>query len=425
MSPGIETSSRFGSRLAVLLIAAAALIGACPSDASSVRVPADFYGVNFQRIKDLGPYARELQLKAIVGLGARDIRFNVSWAAIEPLAPTGGTHSYRWGAIDDQIAAMARNGVRAQPTITQTPFWDAQQNLWTTLQCAKARSRAPLSIAPYVDLVKAFARRYGRGGDFWQANPSLPAKPVVRYEIWNEPNLKGGWCPKPQPEHYARMFVDAAAAIRAVDPNAEVMTGGVAAANTSNNGDVLSIADFFARAIAYEPQVARALNAAAVHVYPPTDALQQLGRLAWFRSQLRDGGIADSTPMLVNEIGWATRGGPYPVGESDRADAYSRMASNIARTNCNVDGILPHTWTSPEESTDNPEDWYGIADPTTARPYPSALAYSESAKLMRGELATEAPTTTLMACPGMPLPDADRDGVPDENDYYPLDPSRT
>ncbi|HKH14011.1 MAG TPA: hypothetical protein VKA47_05075 [Solirubrobacterales bacterium] len=55
MSPGIETSSRFGSRLAVLLIAAAALIGACPSDASSVRVPADFYGVNFQRIKDLGP----------------------------------------------------------------------------------------------------------------------------------------------------------------------------------------------------------------------------------------------------------------------------------------------------------------------------------------------------------------------------------
>ena len=101
------------------------------------------------------------------------------------------------------------------------------------------------------------------------------------------------------------------------------------------------------------------------------------------------------------------------------------MASNIARTNCNVDGILPHTWTSPEESTDNPEDWYGIADPTTARPYPSALAYSESAKSMRGELATEAPTTTLMACPGMPFPDADRDGVPDENDYYPLDPSRT
>jgi hypothetical protein len=47
--------------------------------------------------------------------------------------------------------------------------------------------------------------------------------------------------------------------------------------------------------------------------------------------------------MLVNEIGWATRGGPYPVGESDRADAYSRMASNFARTNCNVDGILPHT----------------------------------------------------------------------------------
>ena len=31
---------------------------------------------------------------------------------------------------------------------------------------------------------------------------------------------------------------------------------------------------------------------------------------------------------------------------------------------------------------------------------------------------------TLIACPGMPLPDSDRDGFPDQGDYYPLNPSR-
>lgn len=418
-------TSRLARRGALLAIAILCLLAATPSQASSVRVPGGFYGVNFQRLKDLDPQMRDRQLQAIVGLGVHDVRFNVSWPAIEPLAPTGGVHAYRWGWLDDQIAAMARNGVRPEPTITQTPFWDSQQSLWLTLQCSKARSRAPIAVAPYVDLVGAFARRYGRGGSFWEAHPSLPAEPVVRYEIWNEPNIKGGWCPKPQPELYAKMFVGAASAIRAVDPRAEVTTGGVAAANTSRGGDVIGIADFFARATAYEPGLAATADEAAVHVYPSTDGPQQLERLAWFRSQLRDGGIPDSVPMAVSEIGWATRGGSNPVGESDRADAYSRMTSSFARTNCNVDGVRPHTWTSPERSGNNPEDWYGIADPATGEPYPSALAYSQGVRLMRGELATEPPTATLMACPGMPPPDTDGDGVPDENDYYPLDPARS
>jgi len=43
---------------------------------------------------------------------------------------------------------------------------------------------------------------------------------------------------------------------------------------------------------------------------------------------------------------------------------------------------------------------------------------------MRGQLAKEPPRTTLMACPGMPLPDSDHDGVPDQSDYDPLNPKR-
>jgi hypothetical protein len=173
------------------------------------------------------------------------------------------------------------------------------------------------------------------------------------------------------------------------------------------------------------PQLSSLASGVAVHIYPPVDANKQLERVAWFRDQLRAGGISDSTPMLINEIGWATHGGSAPVSEDDRALAYRNATVNIPRTNCNVMGMLPHTWASPQQNLKNPEDWFGIAGPGTASPYPSALAYSNSIKLMRGELPEEAPTQTLMACEGMPLPDSDGDGVPDQNDYYPTDPTRS
>jgi hypothetical protein len=395
--------------------------------ASNDRVPAGFYGVNFQRIAKLGPAAQDVHLARIASLGIDQVRFNASWAAIEPLAPKNGVDTYRWGAIDQQVAAMARHGIRAQPTLTQPPDWDAVQGTWVDLQCAKASSRSPINTQPYARFVKAFAGRYGRGGSFWAAHPELPNVPVLRYEIWNEPNLKGGWCPRPQPWLYADMFVAASQAIRSVDPNAVVYTGGVAppsGKNAKNHKQYLGVADFFGQATARRPGLNDYMGGAAVHIYPSTDGQKQLDKLAWFRSQLHDGRIADRIPMIVNEIGWATHVGKVPITEDQRAAAYGKMTINYARTNCNVGGILPHTWISPQQSSNNPEDWYGIANPSTGAPYDSAKRYSYGLSLMEGRLSVAPPMQTLMACQGMPLPNSDNDGFPDERDHYPFDAAR-
>jgi Cellulase (glycosyl hydrolase family 5) len=355
------------------------------------------------------------------------VRLNASWAAIEPRPPVAGVHSYRWGTMDEEIGALARHGMRAQPTLTQAPDWDAVQGSWVQLQCAKAASRSPVDVAPYATFVRAFASRYGRHGVFWTAQPEVPYTPVLRYELWNEPNLKGGWCPRPQPWLYADLFMQAVQAIRAVDPLAAVYTGGVAppsANNASNHKQYLGIAEFFQDATARQPNLSKAMTGADVHVYPGLDRQRQLDRLAWFRSQLHDGRIPDRTPMIINEIGWATHVGKTPLSESDRASAYARMTVNYARTNCNVGGILPHTWISPEQSNSNPEDWYGIANPSTGQPYDSARHYSYGVRLMRGQLSKEPPKRTLMACPGMPLPDSDHDGFPDEREYFPMNGKR-
>ena len=418
-------------RVAYRICAGAIALGlgliAAPAQASSVRVPLDYYGMNFQRLAQLEPAAQDTHLTRIATLGISQVRLNASWAAIEPRPPVAGVHSYRWGTIDEEIGALARHGMRAQPTLTQPPDWDAVQGTWVQLQCAKAASRSPVDVAPYATFVRGFASRYGRHGAFWRAHPEVPYKPVLRYELWNEPNLKGGWCPHPQPWLYADLFVQAAQAIRAVDPLAAVYTGGVApplAKDASNHQQYLGMAEFFRGATARQPNLGKLMTGADVHVYPGLDRESQLDRLGWFRSQLHDGRIPDRVPMIVNEVGWATHVGKTPPSESDRASAYARMAVNYARTNCNVGGILPHTWISPEQSSTDPEDWYGIANPSTGQPYDSARRYSYGVRLMRGQLPKEPPRRTLMACPGMPLPDLDRDGFPDERDYFPLNAKR-
>ena len=416
-----------GAALILVIVILAGLLSAASALGASHRVRPGFYGVNFQRISKLDSAARNTQLASIASLGIDEVRFNASWAAIEPLPPKNGVHSYRWGAIDQQIAAMAAQGIRADPTLTQTPDWDAVQGAWVDLQCAKAASRSPVSVGPYTRFVKEFASRYGRNGSFWAANPGLPYIPVIRYEIWNEPNLKGGWCPRPQPWQYADMFVSASKAIGSVDPRAIVYTGGVAppsAKNTKNHKQYLDPAEFFRDVTASQHRFNRFVDGAAIHVYPSTDGEKQREKLAWFRSQLHAGRIANRIPMVVNEVGWATHVGNPPITEDERASAYSRMTINFARTNCNVGGLFPHTWISAEQSSKNPEDWYGIADPSTGAPYASARRYSYGLKLMEGRLSVEPPMRTIMACDGMPRPDSDHDGFPDENDYYPFDPTR-
>jgi hypothetical protein len=413
----------WGCAAALALLA----LAAAPADASSVRVPSDFYGVNFQRLASLTPAAQDTYVARIASLGIGQARINASWAAIEPRAPVGGVHTYRWDALDQQIAALARHGIRAQPTLTQTPNWDAVQGALVDLQCAKAASRSPVDPAPYADFARALATRYGVGGRFWMDHPAIPRRPILRFEIWNEPNLKGGWCPKPQPWLYADLFAQATRAIRGVNPLARVYTGGVAppsAKNADKPEQYMSIPDFFRGVTARQPDTTKRMSGANIHVYSGLDRDKQLARLAAFRAQLRRGGIPDRIAMVANEIGWATHVGKTPITEKERASAYVRMAVNFARTNCNLRGVLPHTWISPERSNTNPEDWYGIANPTTGEPYPSARRYSYGLRLMRGQLRAEPPTRTLMVCPGMPLPDSDGDGYPDQRDYYPLNPKR-
>ena len=341
-----RATTRLAPALGVLVLALTALLSAAPAQASSVRVPAGYYGVNFQRLANLGPAAQDTQLSSIASLGINQVRFNVSWASVEPEAPKNGVHNYRWGSTDQQIAAMARHGIRAATDA------DADAGLERAAghlgRAAVRQGVQPLAghrraVRP---LRRAFAGRYGRNGSFWAAHPEPPLRAGA--------SLRG--LERAEPEG---RLVPASAAV-ALRGHVRGRRAGAARRRPrrlrvhGRSGASLGQECGQPRAVprrrrvlwqrdCRQPNLNSYMSAAAVHIYPGTDGSKQLEKLAWFRSQLRDGRIANRIPMIVNEIGWATHVGKAPITESERAAAFGKMSINYARTNCNVGGHpAPH-----------------------------------------------------------------------------------
>jgi hypothetical protein len=403
-----------------LALSAALLFVPASAPASSVRVPPEYFGMNFQNIDRLTAAGRETQLTQLAALGIPTIRINLSWQLVEQLPHSQG-NAYQWQLYDAIVGDAARYGIRVTPTIVQSPSWNTPNDFATENLCRGAQSQRPLDIQPYIALAREVALRYGTGGSFWAAHADLTAVPMTDYEVWNEENLNGGWCPRPDPPLFAAMFAGATAAIQAVDPSAKVIIGGVAEP-VPGSSDGLLVTDFLAQATAARPEIKQQADGIAIHAYPQPTPGGQLYKLKIFRQFLHAGGIPDTTPMIINEVGWPTRGVPWALDEATRAKGYTAITETIPRSNCNVSAVLPHTWWTAQSDPNNPEDWFGIADPQTGAPSASATAYANGIHIQRGQTKREAKRKTIKACAGMPLPDQDAEGVVDQRDYFPLDP---
>ena len=82
---------------------------------------------------------------------------------------------------------------------------------------AQGQYAQPASAAAFATWAGAVAARYGTKG-------------VQYFEIWNEPNLAVFWSPTPDPAAYTADLKAAYAAIKAADPSAVVLSGGLAPA---------------------------------------------------------------------------------------------------------------------------------------------------------------------------------------------------
>lgn len=176
-------------------------------------------------------------------LDARWVRLDFEWRFIEPNAPVAGAHAYRLGQRDDAIADANGAGLHVLGLIGYAPCWARPTDPATGL-CVGADGTdghwAPTDahMADYAALAGYVAERYdGDGTD------DAPGSPVVdAWELWNEPNKIGFWKDgvgadrKVNPERYARLLRLASVAIKAANPDAVVVSGGIAPGVDSADG---------------------------------------------------------------------------------------------------------------------------------------------------------------------------------------------
>ena len=328
-----------------------------PPESLRAALPApttQVFGINVNRVFNDLTYTQaqiDAQLAAVKATGATVARSDAFWEAAEPHAPVNGSHQYDW-SFDDRVAgSLAAHGLTWLPIIDYTAPW---------AQSVSGQDHSPpRSFADYAAYAGAFAARYGSGGAFWSAHPGVAPAPVTAIEIWNEPDNPEFWVPGPDAAAYARLYLEARAAIDAADPSIRVLVGGL------TNASVFLPA--MARA---DPQLRGHVDGVAVHPYGNPAVV--LARVRGARAALASAGMG-AVPLYVTEFGWTTQ----PPGAINYAPASRRPADiegvlqALGHLDCGLAATLLYTWVTPERDATDGGDWYGIAnpaDPSAATP---------------------------------------------------------
>jgi hypothetical protein len=345
------------SRRALLALAVLIVLAAFASSASARGGPSrEFFGV----VPQTAVTPSELDRMGDNGVGA--IRVLFSMPAIEP-----ELSQYDWEFTDSLVRDAAARGIRVIPTIFGTPSWlnRADGDEYCPGTCAPS-SEATRNV--WADFAAALVARYGPKGSFWAPTQDCPiplicrrgpppcgctsALPILTWQIWSEQNSPKYFAPAPSARRYGRLLAVTAGRIHAVDPKAEVITGGMWGPPSAD--EVIPTAQYLRQLYAV-PGVKSSFDAVAVHPYAPSldrvsDQVKAVLRV------IRAAG--DDAGIWITELGWASDG-PRDNGLVKTPKAQARLltssVSNLIakRLAWRIRGVLWYAWRdAPPEQTD-------------------------------------------------------------------------
>ncbi|MFL5832750.1 MAG: beta-galactosidase [Solirubrobacterales bacterium] len=202
--------------LACLLLAL--MIGGQPGSAKPLpRPPRGFFGMAPQTS------LTELDARYMRAGGVESIRLPLLWSSIQPTR----NGPYDWSGFDDMVEVAARAGLRVFPSLASPPAWIARKE--TSLPVNARQQRA------WAAFLAAAVARYGPGGEFWAQHGGIGVNyepaistpiPIREWQIWNEPNFFYFAYPV-SVSNYAKLLTVSSRTIKAVDPGAKVILGGL------------------------------------------------------------------------------------------------------------------------------------------------------------------------------------------------------
>ena len=334
------------ARIALLAVLIA-LAAAVPADAAGRRVPQGWLGVTAD-----GPFdaTQSDEWDRMVVAGVETVRTAFFWALLQPYAtaaevPSAESARYRmvdgvptdFSSTDNVVVAAAARGLAVLPVVQFTPPWAARRP-------GQFRS-PPARAADVTRIFRALVERYGPRGSLWRERPELPRVPIRRWQVFNEPNLKGHWPVQPFGRSYTMTLRGAERGIHGADPKATVVLAGLPGPS------------WIALEALYDAGARGSFDAVAVHPYTarPADVL----RIVRFNRRVMRRHGDRRLPIWITEFSWpaAKRMPDAPpwasVTDAQQAgrlrEALGRMAR--ARQRLRIGGVFWYSWITPETRT--------------------------------------------------------------------------
>ena len=250
--------------------------------------------------------------------GVQWVRANVNWADVEKTK--GSLDSWWLTEIDYAVAAARSAGMQVlMPFSDGVPYWasadpgkysDGGGQHWN-------KYWKPSSFADYANFAKTMVTRYQAQG-------------VHAFEVWNEPNYVRFWPSGPSGSDYAAMLQAVYPAIKAADPTATVVSGG------------LSTNDYSFVDALYQAGAGPNFDALALHPYSgatdpntcwddpgtSTPAKNAFCGIESVRRVMVANGDTAKTVWLT-ELGWSTSTALPGVSEATQADFLTKAFTKL------------------------------------------------------------------------------------------------
>jgi hypothetical protein len=214
---------------------------------------------------------------AMQDVGAKWTRLSVQWKDYEPAR--GQYAAWDAAQIDRAVQICRRAGIRVLLDVVNAPAWASRTN-------DSGQGNVPRNPSDFAAFMRYLATRY-RGQ-------------ISAYEIWNEPDIQRFWNAGPNPSSYTALLKAAYPAVKAADPNALVVSGGLAWDYESSTSSFLTKM--------YAAGARGSFDVLALHDFPDASIANGLttwagGRRTAHRVMLANG---DNKPIWITEFGFNT-----------------------------------------------------------------------------------------------------------------------
>jgi hypothetical protein len=300
--------------------------------ATAAPTSAAQYGINVQGF--FGTPAQNAQLESLItALHPAWVRVFVNWASIEP--SRGNYSAGQIGAYQALFASLPA-GTKVDVDIVVTPGWASGTS---------SPASPPANDQDFSSAVNYLANAFGPR--------------VTAWEIWNEEDSKAWWTGSPA--DYVNLLRGAYAAVKAANPSALVLLGGLGANNYPYLSSLYAagVSGSFDAVADHTDDACSVTSPYAFAFVQNTQVISQwafLGFTSVHSVMVANGDAAK--PIYMTEMGWSTTNSECHVG----ASAGKKLAGVSNATQATYLQQAYHCLAAPQYSYVAASMWYAMVD---------------------------------------------------------------